>query len=331
MSERILFVVTWWLTACGAAPAPAVAPPPSTSTVAATTARTTEDAKPALFAFHSGGWTNLHHRLHHQATARRPPPAAAPPSPEHESWQAAVGYYRERFGKTGGFGVVFDEELIAVHRRLTMLDFDDQPTMLTGEHRRHLVAVKELDRDGWPEQDAMNRAWIAALEPRLAEHGEAYVAALTALYGVAWPPRPIRVDVSCRAGPVGAYTVDDPVHITISSCDPAYAGDGALEMIFHEASHALVGPIEDKIDAAAAALDQQAPRSLWHAVLFYTAGELTRRQLGRDYVPYAQRRALWGGPMGSRAPLEAEWQPYLDGERGLDAAITALVAASLRD
>jgi hypothetical protein len=315
------------LAACGA-PRPAVAP----TSGAAPSLPDAQRSPPAAptFVFRSGFWVHVHQSLHYAATARRPTARrpttwSAPTAP---AWLAAVDFYRQRFGDDGGMGVLFNDELVGLNPRLSDLDADASPGDIDPELARHLARAGEVLRARWPEDDRNNTRWIDGLAPLLDAHGDVFRDELVAIYGVPWPAGPIRVDVACFAGPVGAYTIESPLHITISSCDPNYAGEAALEMIFHEASHALVGPLTQKIVAAAARLGSEAPPHLWHAVIFYTAGELARRRLGPSYVPYAARNGLWGGPMGDVEPLERAWQPYLDGEANLDEATHALVEAA---
>jgi hypothetical protein len=289
-----------------------------------------EPAHEELFAFRSGFWLNLHQWLHYAATGRRPPPESAPPQPTDEAWTAAVAYYKARFGERGGFGLVFDEELVALNRRLSDLGSGDSLDGVDEELATHLRAAAALVRGDWEARDEANRRWVAAIEPRLAEHGALLRGDLAAFYAAPWPEAPIRVDVSCFAGPVGAYTVSGPPHTTVSSCDPAYAGEAALEMIFHEASHLLVEPIEQAIDAAAKARGREPPRQLWHAVLFYSTGAIVKRRLGDAYVPYAYANGLWErGPFSGFEPaLRAHWQPHLDGAVDRDHAIATLVDAT---
>jgi hypothetical protein len=75
------------------------------------------------------------------------------------------------------------------------------------------------------------------------------------------------------------------------------------------------------------------PRWLWHAIIFYTTGELVRRALQKDtavlFVPIGIRRGLWQRDeerQAEFAALQEHWQPYLEGEAGFEAAIAALVA-----
>ena len=131
----------------------------------------------------------------------------------------------------------------------------------------------------------------------------------------------------------GGYSASEPAHITISSSDPSYRGYAALEMLFHEGSHGfgLLAVLIEPLNQAAAEQKVTVPPQLWHAVLFYTAGELTTRELkarGIDYTPYADagfydrhvRRRL---PRQDRRALDAASR-----RQALDPdALSALVAA----
>jgi hypothetical protein len=131
-----------------------------------------------------------------------------------------------------------------------------------------------------------------------------------------------------RTGPV-PYTLTDPTLITMSSGDPRYRGLAALEMIFHEASHAMIGLLEAKLDEEAKRQGKTLPPDLWHAILFYSAGEITRRHVGRDYVPYAKKNGLYerGGWEIFPPVLERDWQPYLEGTLSASTAVARVVAA----
>ena len=88
--------------------------------------------------------------------------------------------------------------------------------------------------------------------------------------------------------------------------------------------------------------DKPIPRDLWHALLFYTTGELVRRDLaygtmtlatlqGTDpstYQPYAARFGLYSGSWDRfRGMLDLYWRPYLDGRVSFDTAVARLAAA----
>jgi hypothetical protein len=180
----------------------------------------------------------------------------------------------------------------------------------------------------WPQHNRANQAWIDAVLPLFAKHGEAIQKDIVAVYGVTWPTAPIRTDVSAYGGPFGAYTtLAAAPHITISSVDPSYQGIASLEMLFHESSHV----IDEKIRAA---LTKELTvrgrlfkrRGFDHAIIFYTAGEITRRYLA-GYEPYAVKNGIWeNGWPGGLAVLEKDWKPYLEGRIDIASAVKAIVA-----
>ena len=66
---------------------------------------------------------------------------------------------------------------------------------------------------------------------------------------------------------------------------------------------------------------------LWHAVLFYTAGEMVRRHLD-GYTPCAVKNGLYERAwQGVPEILEADWKPYLEGKVDLPTAVRRLVDA----
>jgi len=75
------------------------------------------------------------------------------------------------------------------------------------------------------------------------------------------------------------------------------------------------------------------PPQLWHAVLFYNAGELTRRTLQEDgvagYVEYAVRQDVYPKLCGAgcRELVAKHWDPRLDGKLSIEKALDGLVAA----
>jgi hypothetical protein len=283
----------------------------------------------ALFTFHSNEWLNLHHFL--RAVARGEPAAAEVTAPEKQAWEASVAFYRERYAQRD---LLFDESLVAIKAELRRAE--GRPSLaglhLDGELAAALErAAPVYRRHWWPQHDRDNRAWIAAAEPLLQAHGAALARAVAAAYGRTWPAQPIDVDVSVQAGPFGAYTTGPPTHVTLSSVAPANRL-AALEMLFHEASHGWDDVVEQGIARAATAQGKTPPRQLWHAVLFFTAGELTRRELAlwgdEDYVEYALRNGVYTRACGDcRALLLKHWGPRLSGRVSVDDALAALVAA----
>jgi hypothetical protein len=137
--------------------------------------------------------------------------------------------------------------------------------------------------------------------------------------------------VSVRAHPLGAYTTSGHTHVVITSAASEYRGYAALEMLFHERSHAWGSALALAIFAADEKQHVTVPPQLPHAVILYTAGELTAHELkahGIDYTPFAQRGIylnMCGA--GCEDKMAAHWAPHLDGRRSIDESLSALVAS----
>ena len=166
------------------------------------------------------------------------------------------------------------------------------------------------------------------MQPLVDRHGAALSEALARVYGVSWPREPIPVDLTVTAGPDGAYGTSDPAHITMSPS--TFRGYVALEMLFHESTHSIV-PLFQLVSQAATTQKVNVPPQLSHAVLFYTAGELTMRELkarGISYTAYADAgfyTNMCGAGCGEK--IAEHWTPHLDGKRSIPDALSALVAA----
>jgi hypothetical protein len=136
--------------------------------------------------------------------------------------------------------------------------------------------------------------------------------------------------VSVRAHPYGAYETGPVTHVMISSVEPSFRGYAALEMLFHERSHAWDGVLARAIFASAKEQGVKVQLQLPHAVLFYTAGELTARELkahGIDYTHYADLNiytTMCGS--GCQDRIAVHWTPHLEGKRSMLESMSALVA-----
>ena len=284
--------------------------------------------RPQLFTFHSNDWLNLHHYI--RSVARGAPgPGGLTPS-EQKEWAEGVTFYKPYAARD----VLRDDGMVAIASALR-----------AGEGKSNLdgVAIDPalkamLERlmpiyrmRAWTEHDRANREWIATIVPLVDRHGAPISRSITRAYGVTWPREPMHVDLSVVAGPVGAFSVNN--HITISSFDPSYRGHAGLEMVFHEASHGLgvFAALIQPLNQIAAVQKVTVPPQLWHAVLFYTAGEMTTRELkahGIEYSPYANAAFYDNlcGP-GCVARIREHWTPRLDGKRSVADALSPLVAA----
>jgi hypothetical protein len=282
----------------------------------------------ALFAFHSNAWLNLHHFA--RLSARGGPAPTGLSDDESRQWTAGVEFYKPYATRD----LLADEGMVAIKSALrgaegrSSLDGIAIDAGLRATLER-LMPIYQ--KHWWPAHDRANRAWIAAVLPLLERHGAALSQAMARAYETKWPSDPIPVDLSVTAGPVGAYTSGPPTHVTIASSDAGYQGLKALEMVFHEGSHSSISDLFQRVRRAAAGQNVTVPPQLWHGVLFFTAGELTTRELkahGIAYTEYADAGLytnLCGA--GCREKIAEHWTPRLDGKRSVAESLAALVAS----
>lgn len=288
-------------------------------------------------------WLNLHHFLYVSAWARRahtpgqrrlamPLPAdngVAMTDEERATWDAAVSYYDHELASKD---LLFDDGLTAINNSLA--GAKTLPGLsLAADHRRFLEAAAPIYRRyWWPQHDAANRAWITDVARQSAPVAPQIIDRLTSLYGIKWFDKPVRVDVVRVGKSQGAYTAVVPrVHIIVASADASYAGRAGTEMLFHESSHGLIQNVRAAVDQAMAAVGKN-PRDLWHVVLFYITGEVTRQTLaarGIEYEPYLYATGLFARawPM-FRGPIEQTVRPFVDRKINLDEMARTLAASA---
>ncbi len=334
-----------------------------------------------VFEFHSGFWINLHHLLYYEAKLRETPSkpsqkgAAAPPiklntmkdvaplSPaERAAWDSSVAYYSATYASKD---LLFNNDMILLKNQLG--DFEDCDELsgkrkktcdagLPGKLTQVLEAAAPIYRVHlWPDHDRANRRWVAQVAPLVEEQGVGISERLADIYQAKWPREKIRVDMSAYANWAGAYTTTDPLRVTISSLDPRNQGDEAFEVLFHEASHGIAVPVQNAIARECRQRDKPIPRDLWHALIFYTTGEVLKPLLNASpesaqktetqdavapkpnisqaghreaYTPYAIREGLYERGWNDYLQLLTRfWQPYLDNNSTFDDAIARMVSA----
>ena len=321
-----------------------------------------------VFELHSGFWFNLHHTLYHDARLRtgnnttdksgRSPGSTLKAAPdakpalttaEQHIWDDAVAYYVANYASKD---LLFSTDLSQLKDQLG--DFEDCDE-LSGRKRKFCDAglptklTQVLESAApvyrahlWPEHDRANRRWIARVAPLVREQGVGLSERLADIYQTRWPRQKIRVDVSGYANWAGAYTTTDPLRVTISSLDSRNQGTEALEVLFHESSHSIAEPVQAAIIRECRQRDKAIPRDLWHALVFYTTGEVLRPVLDTSgttagdkdgsvpggYTPYALREGLYQrGWSDYLKLLQRFWQPYLDGKASFDDAIARMVSS----
>jgi hypothetical protein len=319
-----------------------------------------------VFEMHSGFWVNLHHFLYLQArllksnssstdTVRG---AAQPdelpvslidfPIADIRAWQDAVTFYTKDLA---GRDLLLNGDMEIINNQLSSMetcpDLEGKTTPLCKSGLRQDL-VEALERAApvyrshwWPQQDRANRDWIAQIAPMIEKMGVELSGQLADVYQRPWPSQRLRVDVVWYGGPFGAYTSLDPIHLTIASHDPRNRGVYGFEVLFHEASHALAGAVTAAIAHEFRERDKPIPRDFWHALLFYTTGEIVRRDLEYGtmsltfeqssgpsaYLPYAARFGWYSGSWEHfRGLLDLYWLPYLDGRVSFETAIARVAA-----
>jgi hypothetical protein len=333
-----------------------------------------------VFELHSGFWINLHHRLYEEArrqrsgvsasnaksaNATKPVLQVAPgvklplTGPEQRAWDDAIAYYTANYADKD---LLFSTELVLLKNQLGDFETCDE---LAGAKKKScdagLPAKLAQILEGaapvyrthrWPADDRANRAWIKRVAPLVREQGVGLSHRLADIYQTRWPSEKIRVDVSAVANADGAYTTLDPLRVTIASTDARNQGAAALEILFHEASHGIATPVEQAIARECRQRDKPIPRDLWHALIFYTTGEVIKPVMdtesdaangtslpsgpggsngspaGAEYTPYAKREGLYQRGWESYLDiLTRYWQPYLQGRVTFDDAIAHMVSA----
>lgn len=282
------------------------------------------------YRLQSNPWVNLHQRLLYEASFKSEPPSKLS-GDELTKWQNAVVRYRAFVDKRNP---IFNDELIRINAALSATKTSKLPDSIPEAAAKVLNAAMPLYQTSqWDEDDRVNRFCIAVVTPMLASAGEELAEALAKAYGVSFP-KDILVDVAAFGWEFGAYTVGEGefAHVVIQSTDRANQGFMALESLMHEPSHAIVdatsGAIGSDITRIAKELGVKPRYNLWHAILFYTAGELTRRALEKrgvsDYHPIILEMYDRGFG-GFKQPLETHWQDFLDGKVSREAAIRQIV------
>jgi len=296
--------------------------------------------------FRNGFWINLHHYLYAQALAETK--TAGPrllstansaiqhapctiPGSERVVWTSAVEFYATHYISKDW---LFDDEMRQLNDALGQMGDATGKTLrsasaLPEDLREVLIGAAAVYRHAcWPAHHGANAAWIGAEKARLAKHGATLVRRLEQVYLAKWPEHLI-ADVVTYANWAGAYTYG--THITIDSVNSDYQEDSALEMIFHESSHALDTTLFEEFADEFKLQRAPWPRQFDHALIFYTAGILTKQELARtnpSYVPYGDRLGIFQRLQGwseDEAAFDRAWKPYLEGKKTRKEAIQDVV------
>jgi hypothetical protein len=366
VSARILLTALALLVAAGAGAASPAETFVYPGNLTATTQTAVMESPLPVFEMHSGFWVNLHHFLYLQARLLKGNPGSAEtgrgasspdelpvslidfPAAEIRVWQNAVAFYSKDLANRD---LLLNGDMEIINNQLAALEACpdlEGKTSASCKSGLRPDLVEALERAApiyrahwWAQHDRTNREWIAAVTPLIEQMGVELSSRLADVYQRPWPSGRMRVDAVCYGGPFGAYTSLDPTHITISSHDPRNQGVYGYEVLFHEASHSVAIGVNEAIAREFRDRDKPIPRELWHALLFYTTGEMVRREVAyasmppsnqslgsSGYQPYAARFGLYFGSWERfRSLLDLYWRPYLDGKISFDTAIARLASA----
>jgi hypothetical protein len=301
-----------------------------------------------VFVLYSNFWVNLHHVLYEQARLRTERPVVRTQSgtaktggmlltldalteKERQDWNSAVDEYE---AKLAPHDLLFDEDMVLMNDRLAEMG-DDETAEVTGFRSGVIAALAKAAHvyrtHWWPEDDLANRAWVDSVAPLVEELGAQIARRLSSIYHAPWPKNAIHVDVCVYAGVFGGYTTLEPLHLTVSSRDPRNQGLAAFEMLFHEASHGLADPVRIALNREFLAQQKAIPRDLWHALLFYTTGEVVRQMMAgvgnESYRPYAEQNHLYERDWQTyQKALDRDWGPYLENRSDFPTAIKRLAS-----
>jgi len=292
-------------------------------------------AEVANIRFYSDELLNLHNTLYAAAWAGRtqgfrfaqelPHPLEAAFTPEERAaWNQAVLYYDAHLASRAL------STMAGIKLALVIGNLNDPA--IDKDLRAAIEAARPVfHKYFWPEQDRVNRAWIAAIAERIKATAPDVTPRLEKIYETKWFSYPVRADAVWVHDWAGASTTLDPTHSALSSTHLDTQNWSGVEAVYHELSHALVPNLEGKLTAG---LGQAARQNgtLWHAIQFYLTGEVVRGVLASrsiDYTPmvYSVKNLFPGGWRNYRRPIEEAWAPYVQGEYSMDEAITKTVSA----
>lgn len=296
-----------------------------------------------MFVFDQPFWVNLHHYLYvlgrveaKMPDVQRRAVAGAPADEqaglaklteaERRIWRESVSAYAAGLSRSD---LVFDD--VAVKATAALIKV--APTASVSGAGLDAATASALERAApsyrqawWPAHEAANRRRIGELQALVDAHGATMLAYITRAYQESWPRDGYPVRIAAFSNWAGAYSTRGPI-LVMSSLDEGTTGPYGLEILFHESMHQWDDAIFGRLTAAAKQAGvATVPDNLTHAMIFYTAGEATRRVIP-DHVPYAERGGMWKQSRMApfRAALDRHWKPYLEGQGPLAAALAALL------
>ncbi|WP_046005126.1 hypothetical protein [Pseudoalteromonas rubra] len=254
---------------------------------------------------------------------------------DRQKWHAAIAQYQLHTSQPRFHPLFSDSQLSELTEHL--FDANSAVTDLpVNDLTRGYFAVMSSYRDEiWPQHRAQNQAWTQQSIALLDKYGEQVCSRLSDIFGtrviVAQQHRVLTVARPFTHG--GAFTSGRNLITFINSYQAGFKDWFALEMLFHEVAHTSFpdSPLYQALQSRAKEQGKQAEfKSLWHPMLFYIVGEVTRQTLaeqGHAFVPYAHWKGLYKNRQDPLAKLNQYWQPYMAGQVSQQQAINNLIDA----
>jgi hypothetical protein len=139
----------------------------------------------------------------------------------------------------------------------------------------------------WPEHDRANREWIAAMQPFVDRHGRGAQPGARARVRRELAARPDPVDLSVTPAP--AARTGPANRQRTSRCSPPRSADTRRSRCCSTKARTASSRCI-QCQSGRRAQKVNVPPQLSHAVLFYTAGELTSRELKARGIDYTGTR-----------------------------------------
>ncbi|WP_444924786.1 hypothetical protein ACJJH9_07305 [Microbulbifer sp. DLAB2-AF] len=197
----------------------------------------------------------------------------------------------------------------------------------------HLQELSTLYNEKmWGLHRESNFRWYLSLREKLDVYGDPIASRLEDLFGEKLLVNAHTVNIVYKPGMrQGATTSGRSSQTIINSTYSDYSGWLALEMFFHELTHAnsvnrkskLQGIISSEFDK----YHLKAHKHIWHPIQFYTVGEVVRRVISEEepnFTDYATLNGLYVGRWNYKSLLDKHWMPYLNGLVSMEEAVADL-------
>ncbi len=285
------------------------------------------------YAFHSNFWINLHHFLFRQAQLPDGQPMEGGrllSRSEFADIDGAIDWYRDNLSRRS---LLMDRYLYKIKRKLIEYDNGEFPASdaISDDHRAQLKAAADVYRRYyWPRHDRQNREIVSWHLSKIRSHESKILTRISELAQESWPDETIRVDLTWDANWAGAYCTVKPTHVVLTSRPGGpqnrWPPGGWFELLFHEASHALIDPNSSTVGRTIASLADELEVSnadqLWHAVLFLFSGTAVKEALRSQGVEHELIMISEGIFVRYQPAVLDGFAPYIAGNASLRAAST---------